>query len=159
MKTLILVDLDNTISPDHLDKVLSFYTKDTKFVFFGIGIKDNNRHPGSPLMINHKKISRLRDVFMFHPKQMEMILNNVILPDAADINMFAYAGRNMCNWIQEGVQQVLVVSGDKGVFNLAVMLNQQFATWIVLAECRKDLCCVETARRLGCNVPRIILKK
>ena len=36
MKTLILVDLDNFNSPHQISTILTFYTKDTKFEFFGL---------------------------------------------------------------------------------------------------------------------------
>ena len=57
MKTVILVDSENLNTEQQLQTILSFYTKETLFCFFGNGT------------IQKKRFERLIDVFTFHKKQ------------------------------------------------------------------------------------------
>lgn len=149
MKTLILVDLDNFNSPHQISTILTFYTKDTKFEFFGL--KSQNK----------KKIARIREAF--RGKNLNEFVNfnllGEIVPDGADLKMFGFVGENMASWDMDSLENIIICSNDNMVSSLAVLLSRQYRTWIIRDDSTMGKSNVlKSSSRLKMNVPIIRIK-
>jgi hypothetical protein len=149
---LILIDLDN-FTPKQLDQILTFYTKTTKFVVFGLGERYTKQYPH--LHGNRSKIEVLNNCFRFHEDQIEFQLTTTQIADAADMKMFRYVGERINDWTD--INEVIIASNDDEWFNLAIMLQPQFNTRMILTAGKHSNRAIH-ARKIGINIPTIILK-
>ena len=149
---LILIDLDN-FDQKHLDLILTLYTKQTKFVLFGLGERYTKQYPH--LHCNRNKIEVLNNCFRFHEDQIEFQLTTTQIADAADMKMFRYVSERINDWTN--INEVIVASNDDEWFNLAIMLQPQFKTRMLLTAGKHSKRAVQ-ARKIGITIPTIILK-
>jgi hypothetical protein len=146
MKTVVLVDLDNVAGNTAFETLLSFYTKDTKFVFFGIRA------------VHVTKINKLADIFYFHPNQIDIVMIKSGIPNGADMKMWEYVGQHIFKWKDIGVENVIVASGDKGVISLALLLNGQFQTWVCMKASTMKLQMLQDVKKLKIQLRTIKMK-
>lgn len=146
MNTIILVDSENINSEQQLQTILSFYTKETLFCFFGNGT------------IQKKRFERLKDVFTFHKNQYYNGKHHYNVPDASDTLVTDYVAKNMVEWKLADVENVLVCSNDHFATTLCIMLKSMFKVWLMGSKAMKVNNAVYNCRKVGVVIPYIMIK-
>lgn len=126
-KKIVIIDVDNVNQPKLLLAATSLYTKDTLIVPVGLKRNVNRCDP------NGKKWDKLDDWFRFMPNNMKQIPVQHIRPDASDMTIMDYIGKNLIQW-KESVEDIVICSDDVDVFNISIILRHHFRVWMMVTQ-------------------------
>lgn len=153
--TIVLIDLDNCCHDKTLEAATSLYNENTLIVPIGLKELITKNKP------NDHKWKRMHDWFRFVPEGMVTIKVNELCPDASDMCMFDYVGRNLPYWIINDIKNVIICSNDVDLYNLGFILKPHFNTWVMISKSVKLKYQMRNtgARKCGAgNVPMIYVK-
>jgi hypothetical protein len=144
-KTVILVDVENFNGKKDIDTILSFYTKTTKFAFFS---------STNSLLKRHKAI---KEFFKKCPEQMyDGFTFDRTYANRADFMLTHYAGINLMDWRDAGVENIIIFTDDHFSVTVALMLKNYFRVW--LGRRNFDSPHVNVLKQDGIHIPMIRIK-
>lgn len=129
-KTVIFIDVDNT-STQVIQSMSDFVGKDVTVMAVGLGPQNLNRAKGSTQCSNLRKFEILVRICQKSHVELNIVTVPNLGKESADLTLSKLMGRVV---LRRQYDRALVVSNDKTLIALAVMMNQIIPTWSVQRE-------------------------